>query len=810
MGQNKTVRGELVKSYMLLKKIKGVNNSRLYLSLFNLNNQIITMSNNHIIEQIIKQADIVKIIGKHVELKKSGNEFKGCCPFHGEKTPSFFVNPEKGFYNCFGCGVKGNALTFLKEYENMTAGEALKELSRQTGIELPKEKIDKNLTYQRKPKQTNNQFGNGWGNNSNNSNNLNNNQQNFIQNFNDEYYQNFPPNVDNDNLSSQDIHENFHHHFDNPSVDNDVNGHFADNFSDNTANFLIEEQSDGSSSLYDLLTQVAIFYQQQLIKNNLAMNYFKTRGLTDNTIADFALGYAPSGWQHLEQAFPRDIDGLKILGLIRTSEKGRDYDLLRNRVIFPIRDNQGQVIGFAGRAMNDDDMPKYVNSSDSPVFHKQQILYGLYEGRQARAKNWLVVEGYMDVISLHQAGVYGAVASMGTAIATNQIDKLLQLNPVLTLSFDGDSAGQKAAWRAMEMGLPVLNDGKELRFLTLPNNHDPDSFVKAHGATAMQQQIHNAISLSQYLFSVLSQKYDVKSAEDRSKFLRDIYDLTKKLPKGTYGWLLREDMKNRLGLGFNKTQKNNFSQDALLNFHNELTPLLLLQMCFLYQPELLINSDSQSQATPFLLEYILLASGANKVPLFHSNIKKSDLQPIYDVNDENYQPTDDEKKSEYARVERLLKAESELEIRTQQYFQQNPLPNLTWQSVVDEQTLSLIQWIEKVQKNIDDLQISLTKSNANAFEIINAKAHFIMAGVSAEHQQLLISHWVKFFDELSRRKVTDVSSLVTEILAKQLLDWADNQMAIYSKVNVLYVNLFNKRHQAIYEWFQKWLQQKVN
>lgn len=138
------------------------------------------------------------------------------------------------------------------------------------------------------------------------------------------------------------------------------------------------------------------------------------------------------------------------------------------------------------------------------------------------------------------------------------------------------------------------------------------------------------------------------------------------------------------------------------------------------------------------------------------------------------------------------------------------MPNLTWQSVVDEQTLSLIQWIEKVQKNIDDLQTSLTKSNANAFEIINAKAHFIMAGVSAEHQQLLISHWVKFFDELSRREVTDVSSLVTEILAKQLLDWADNQMAIYSKVNVLYVNLFNKRHQAIYEWFQKWLQQKVN
>ena len=166
------------------------------------------------------------------------------------------------------------------------------------------------------------------------------------------------------------------------------------------------------------------------------MSYFKERGLSDNIIEEFKLGYAPTGWQHLEQAFPQDIEGLKALGLVRQSEKGRDYDLLRDRVIFPIRDNQGRVIGFAGRALDNEVKPKYINSSDSPVFHKQHVLYGYYESRQHKANDWLVVEGYMDVIALYQAGIYGAVASMGTAINESQISRLLQLNPTLTLCFD--------------------------------------------------------------------------------------------------------------------------------------------------------------------------------------------------------------------------------------------------------------------------------------------------------------------------------------------------------------------------------------
>ena len=173
---------------------------------------------------------------------------------------------------------------------------------------------------------------------------------------------------------------------------------------------------------------------------------------------------------------------------------------MRDRVIFPIKDNQGRIIGFAGRALDNEVKPKYINSSDSPVFHKQHVLYGYYEARQHRANDWLVVEGYMDVIALYQAGIYGAVASMGTALAESQISRLLQMNPTLTLCFDGDAAGQKAAWRALETALPVLGDDKELRFLSLPDNHDPDTFVETHGVDAMREQIAHAVPTSDFIY----------------------------------------------------------------------------------------------------------------------------------------------------------------------------------------------------------------------------------------------------------------------------------------------------------------------
>lgn len=756
---------------------------------------------NHIIEQILQQADIVKIIGKHVELKKSGNEFKGCCPFHGEKTASFFVNPQKNLYNCFGCGAKGNALTFLKEYENLTAGEALKELSKQTGIELPKEQIQKNQTYQRQPKPQTQQT-----------------QQNQ-QPLNLPDFANSDNNYHDENYFLENGAEpKFNHDFIPANFDNNQTVNFDALFTDDgqftdSANFYqpmdydaidIAELEDGSTSLYDLLAHVAEFYQQQLAKNSMAQVYFKQRGLMDETMATFGLGYAPSGWQNLANAFPRDISGLKMLGLVQTSKKGRDYDFLRERVIFPIRDNQGRVVGFAGRALADNVTPKYLNSSESPVFHKQQILYGLYEGRLAKAKNWLVVEGYMDVISLHQAGVYGAVASMGTSIATNQIERLLQLNPVLTLSFDGDLAGQKASWRAMETALPALTDGKELRFLTLPNNHDPDSFVKAHGKLAMEQQIANAIPLSQYVFSVLSQRYNTERPEERAKLLKDVSNLTQKLPKGSYGWLLREEMRNRLGLGKRKKDQN--AQDAFVNFTSELTKERLLQLCFLYQPSILGNKIHQ-KINHFFVEHLLEMSGANQVNFFHLDIDKKDLKPVYDVFNDVYQPTDDEQKSENARLSRILQAEKALEIRTEQHLQQHPIEPITWQQVVDKETYQLIDWIQSIQEPLEQLEMQVKQqSDADDFAVINAKAHFIFAGLPITLRQALAGHWVDFFISLRQRNVTDIGDLITELMLVNIKDTLEKQRA--NEKNLVNINYYNTKVRRFVAWYQQWLQQK--
>lgn len=661
------------------------------------------MSDHHIIEQIISQADIVKIIGKHVELKRAGSEFKGCCPFHGEKTPSFFVNPQKGLYNCFGCHASGNALTFLKEYEHLTTREALQELSQQTGIELPKEPNNPNHFYRKA----------------------------------------VPIIPQQEPIPQEIIYQNYHEFEVNPYHTWQPVSEFPP-ITDNLTPI------DNSGNLYDLLIKINQFYQKQLWQNPFALNYFRERGLSDATILEFELGFAPNGWQHLEQAFPQDIEGLKILGLVRTSQQGKDFDLLRQRVIFPIRDHQGRTIGFAGRSLSDENQPKYINSSDSPVFHKQHVLYGLFEGRKAKAKNWLVVEGYMDVISLHQAGVYGAVASMGTAIATSQIDKLFQLNSTLTLCFDGDNAGQTASWRAMEASLPILTDSRELRFLTLPNQHDPDSFVKAYGQSAMQQQIEQAKPLSEYIFSILTRRYDVHIVENRSKLLNELDILTKKLPKGSYGWLLKGDIRKRLGLG--KRQQVKVAQDALLNFSGELTAQLQLQLCFLYQPQLLGNQiDGENNSS--LIERIYQLSGAEKVK--QKNLTSNPDLPAY--------------------------------------------PQLTWAEIADKHLLALINNIQQIQLARDAFKQQI---NLDEIALINVNAHFILASLPSEQRQFLTPRWITFFSELSQRFVVDVSDLVIEILTQLILDTL--QKKIKSEKQIVYQKYLRDQLQIIFSWHQQW------
>lgn len=737
------------------------------------------MSNNAIIDQIIANADIVKIIGKHVELKRSGSEFKGCCPFHGEKTPSFFVNPQKGLYNCFGCGVAGNALTFLKEYENLTAGEALKELSRQTGIELPKEPIKKSHTYKKTPIKPQ----------PNPAKPISPPSQHTAENGIAELpAANLVANLADD-TSWPDFPSDFQDMADFATASFIPFDQFGDssaepiNFDDFDNGF----QPDGSSSLYDLLTQICQFYQNQLSQHTFAQNYLAKRGLSAQTIEEFALGFAPSGWQHLEEAFPQDIEGLKILGLVRTSQNGRDFDLLRNRVIFPIRDQQGRVIGFAGRTMSDDEQPKYINSSDSPVFHKQAVLYGLYEGRKAKAKDWLVVEGYMDVISLHQAGVYGAVASMGTALAQSQIERLLQFSPVLTLSFDGDSAGQKAAWRAMEVGLPALTDGKALHFLTLPDNHDPDSYVKAYGLAAMQQQISHALPLSEYLYSSLTRQYPATTPENRSKILQQLSQLTQKLPKGSYGWLLREDIKNKMGLG--RKYQARKAQDALLNFDSEFTPQLHLQLCFLFQPELL-GSLENDVINQHLIVDIYRRSEAAKV--FHSKGNKNKLAL-----------TDSDTNAMDSQRDGISAFDTTIDNDTPSCADYDESVCLSWQAIADKELLSLITWIQTTQPQLQQFN----QPKLSGYDRINAKAHFILAGMAAEFQSKLSKHWARFFKEISQRNIDDITDLIIELVVQLMLDALQRQQKTL-KGDLKALSLCIKHHQAILTWQRKWLQRK--
>ena len=745
---------------------------------------------NHILDQLNSQADLVGIIGKHTTLKRAGKEFKGNCPFHGEKTPSFYVNPQKNVYNCFGCGVGGNAISFLRDYENQTFMEAVTELSRQTGIEIPKED-NRNLRYKRTPKKsvpppqppvaqpkapsTTSSSSNSNGNsitfetnNGPNNNNLNNNS---------------PSNSGSNNPNSAPIPDDSASagYFDEASYYNSAppadwdSGFYPEDFDPGMGSApdyhsgspysqpQDSQQDSQEGDLYDLLMSISEFYQYNLRNNSRAMAYFKERGLTDSIIEEFKLGYAPSGWQHLEQAFPRDIEGLKALGLVRNSEKGRDYDLLRDRVIFPIRDNQGRVIAFAGRALDNEVNPKYINSSDSPIFHKQHVLYGYYESRQHRANDWLVVEGYMDVIALYQAGIYGAVASMGTAINESQISRLLQLNPTLTLCFDGDSAGQKAAWRTLEVALPVLSDDKELRFLTLPGGHDPDTYIALQGVEAMREQIKNAMPLSQYIFAYLSERYDLSLAEGKAKLMSQVRQLTNNLPKGSsFKYLLNNDIYQKLG--GRKGQKNS-AHDVLLDFDSDMTVSRMLELCLLFSPNLM-------QEDP--IARIWQESGVADIELYPPRPKQK-----------NKNTDEADKASAEAPVKPAVKVSasaSATKSPAKGAIQPPPLPS--WQ---DFDNPSLVQLTE----TINALAPHLPKDT-------NAAAHFILANLPANQQHTLAKRWFPFWSNLNKRGIIDVDELFDDLLVQLMLQALSKQMSQFK--NIIITSYLNRQRQTLLNW----------
>lgn len=509
----------------------------------------------HTIDQILDRTDIVDLIGQRVKLKKTGRTYSGCCPFHQEKSPSFHVYRDKQYYHCFGCQANGNAIRFLMDIDNRNFVDVMKELSSHAGVELPKDNHDnKKLSYKRevsKPKPA-------------------------VKAVDDKVLDSKPAEQKTDSVQPLEI-DPFEAFSQYPDPE-----HFDPTQFDSVG----FDQIPQDGNLYDLLENIAQFYERQLPNSKVAQNYFKHRGLSAETIQYWRLGYAPEDWQHLEKAFPQDIEGLKLLGLIRTSDSGRDFDLLRDRVIFPIRDNKGRVVGFGGRALNDEIKPKYINSPDSEVFHKNQLLYGLYEGRKDRAQNWLMVEGYMDVIALQQNGISGATATLGTASNADHLNILFKQNNQITIAFDGDAAGQKAARRTLEIALPLLNDGRELKFFVLPKEHDPDSLIRKEGFETFQRIWQQSPLLSDFVFALLSQNYDVATPEGKSQVMAELNQLTELLPKqGSYRYLLRQFFKEKLG--FNRKWQPQVSLDASLSFNirtkdEDFAVAILMQHPFLY------------------------------------------------------------------------------------------------------------------------------------------------------------------------------------------------------------------------------------
>ncbi|KPC09521.1 DNA primase [Pseudomonas syringae pv. maculicola] len=415
------------------------------------------------IDDLLNRTDIVDVVSSRVQLKKAGKNYSACCPFHKEKTPSFSVSPDKQFYYCFGCGAGGNALGFIMDHDNLDFPQAVEDLAKAAGMEVPREQGVKG----QKPRQ--------------------------------------------------------------PT----------------------------DSPLYPLLNAASEFYRQALKSHpsrKAAVDYLKGRGLSGEIARDFGLGFAPPGWDNLYKHLSSDSLQQKVMIdaglLIENAETGKRYDRFRDRVMFPIRDSRGRIIAFGGRVLGDD-KPKYLNSPETPVFHKGQELYGLFEARKFNRNldEIIVVEGYMDVIALAQQGLRNAVATLGTATSEEHLKRLFRVVPNVLFCFDGDQAGRNAAWRALEAALPNLQDGRRARFLFLPEGEDPDTLVRSEGTDAFKARINqHAQPLADYFFEQLTKESDPRSLEGKAHMATLAAPLIDKVPGANLRILMRQRLSEITGL----------------------------------------------------------------------------------------------------------------------------------------------------------------------------------------------------------------------------------------------------------------------
>lgn len=427
------------------------------------------------IQDLLARADIVDVVGRFVPLKKGGANFMGLCPFHAEKSPSFSVSPAKQFYHCFGCGKTGNAIGFLMEHSGMGFVEAVEDLAQQYGLQVP-EGGEKTSPQERA----------------------------------------------------------------------------------RAAQLRVQQHT-----LSSVLEKAAVGYSKALRQSELAIGYLKARGVSGQTAKTFGLGFAPEGWRGLAGIFADYSDPMLVeSGLVIASESaGEDaedaedaeagdlqaslpppgasnakrYDRFRCRLMFPIRNSKGECIGFGGRVLHAQDKPKYLNSPETPVFSKGRELYGLFEARTALREHGfaLVTEGYMDVVALAQHGYANAVATLGTACTFEHLQKLFRSTSAVVFSFDGDAAGRRAAHKALEVALPFATDTRSIKFLFLPAEHDPDSFIRAEGKAAFSEYIKQALPLSRFLLQAASANCDLLTAEGRAYTASRAQPLWALLPEGT-------------------------------------------------------------------------------------------------------------------------------------------------------------------------------------------------------------------------------------------------------------------------------------
>ena len=466
------------------------------------------------INEVLVRSDLVELIEARVPLRKKGVNYVACCPFHNEKTPSFTVNASKQLYYCFGCGVGGNAISFLMEYDHLPFVEAVEVLANQLGLEIPRE-----------AKQ----------------------------------------------------------HANKVSVD-----------------------------LYQLMEQANRYYQGQLRHNPVAIDYLKQRGLSGQMAKEFGIGYAPPGWDGLLKTLRTSQESLEQLAtvglLIKKQENNSYYDRFRDRIMFPIRDRRGRVIGFGGRIINTGE-PKYLNSPETPIFHKGKELYGLYEAYQAlrTLPRLLVVEGYMDVVALAQHGIRYAVATLGTAITADHIQALFRATQEVIFCFDGDRAGQAAAWRALEVALPLVQDGWQLRFLLLPSPEDPDSLIRKEGTEKFEQRINQAISLADFLFDSLSQQVDLSSLEGKARLTKLATPLINQLTPSVLQHMLFERLASivRMDVATLKSithqPENTLISSNAADTNPRRSPMRHAIILLLQNPQLILSLPEEFDSEAFIL-----------------------------------------------------------------------------------------------------------------------------------------------------------------------------------------------------------------